>query len=116
MSDVVDSCPFWTIHSLQCVHLMQVILSDGDLSTLSNMKLNLKLNQLSAETYVLERFGEDPNTVSSSFSSFIFVTTFLSRQLISLKSCAYFMFILFIVFLFNVNMPNSIIKRQWNNY
>jgi hypothetical protein len=46
---------------------MQVILSDGDLSTLSNMKLNLKLNQLSAETDVLERFGEDPNTVSSSF-------------------------------------------------
>jgi hypothetical protein len=67
VSDVVDSCPFWTIHSLQRVHLMQVILSDGDLSTLSNMKLNLKLNQLSAETDVLERFGEDPNTVSSSF-------------------------------------------------
>ena len=67
MSDVVDSCPFWTIHSLQFVHVMQVILSDGDLSTLSNMKLNLKLNQLGAETDVLERFGEDPNTVSSSF-------------------------------------------------
>jgi len=28
---------------------MQVILSDGDLSTLSNMKLNLKMNQMSTE-------------------------------------------------------------------
>lgn len=66
MPDVVDTCLFWIIHSLY-VHLMQVILSDGDLSALSNMKINLELNQLSAETDVLKRFGEDPNTVSSSF-------------------------------------------------
>ena len=65
--DVVDTCLFWIIHSLQYVHLMQVILSDGDLSALSNMKINLELNHLSAENDVLERFGEDPNTVSSSF-------------------------------------------------
>lgn len=47
------------------MHLIQVILSDGGLSTLANMKLNLELNQLSAETDVPERFGEDPNMVRS---------------------------------------------------
>ncbi|KAJ6682951.1 S-ADENOSYL-L-METHIONINE-DEPENDENT METHYLTRANSFERASE SUPERFAMILY PROTEIN [Salix koriyanagi] len=47
---------------LSHVKASQVILSDGDLSALSNMKINLELNQLSAETDVLKRFGEDPNT------------------------------------------------------
>lgn len=47
---------------LSHVKASQVILSDGDLSALSNMKINLELNQLSAETDVLKRFCEDPNT------------------------------------------------------
>lgn len=47
------------------MHLIQVILSDGGLPTLANMKLNLELNQLSVETDVPERFGEDPNKVRS---------------------------------------------------
>ncbi|KAJ6775339.1 S-ADENOSYL-L-METHIONINE-DEPENDENT METHYLTRANSFERASE SUPERFAMILY PROTEIN [Salix purpurea] len=50
---------------LSHVKASQVILSDGDLSALSNMKINLELNQLSAETDVLKRFGEDPNTVKA---------------------------------------------------
>ncbi|KAG5244873.1 branched-chain-amino-acid aminotransferase protein [Salix suchowensis] len=50
---------------LSHVKASQVILSDGDLSALSNMKINLELNQLSAETNVLKRFGEDPNTVKA---------------------------------------------------
>lgn len=76
--DVADSCLFWAIQS-QYVHLIQVILSDGGLPTLANMKLNLELNQLSAETDVPERFGEDPNKVRSRWSC-ISVTIFLSSH------------------------------------
>lgn len=43
---------------------MQVILSDGDLSTLANMKLNLELNQLRADTGKPERSVQDLNVVS----------------------------------------------------
>lgn len=43
--------------------LIQVILSDGDMSTLANMKLNLELNNLRVETDVLETIRE-PNKVS----------------------------------------------------
>ena len=111
--DVVDTCLFWIIHSLQYVHLIQVILSDGDLSTLSNMKINLELNQLSAETNVLERFGEDRNTVSSSFWSFILDTTLTAN--FSKELCLFYAYFI-LVLLFNVNMPNAIIQKQWNNY
>lgn len=46
------------------MHLVQVMLSDGDLSSLENMKLNLGLNQLSTRVDTLER-GDDPNLVCS---------------------------------------------------
>ena len=41
----------------------QVILSDGDLSTLANMKFNLELNHLNVEDDMLQR-NKDPNMVS----------------------------------------------------
>ncbi|KAM5561333.1 hypothetical protein ABKV19_022104 [Rosa sericea] len=44
------------------VKASKVILSDGDLSTLANMKLNLELNHLSVETDMSET-TEDPNMV-----------------------------------------------------
>lgn len=46
------------------MHLVQVMLSDGDLSSLENMKLNLGLNQLSTRVDTLER-SDDPNLVCS---------------------------------------------------
>lgn len=63
---------------------MQVILSDGDLLTLDNMKLNLELNQLSIEPDVLEISSENLNMVSSSYGSLFLsvVTIFPGRQLI----------------------------------
>jgi hypothetical protein len=43
----------------------KVILSDGDLSTLANMKLNLGLNQLGSTTdEFIQRTPQDPNSVS----------------------------------------------------
>ena len=50
---------------VKLVHLMQVILSDGDMSTLANMKLNLELNQLRIETGAPGRSNEDQNAVSA---------------------------------------------------
>lgn len=46
------------------MHLVQVMLSDGDLSSLENMKLNLGLNQLSTRVDTLER-SDDANLVCS---------------------------------------------------
>ncbi|CAI8615487.1 unnamed protein product [Vicia faba] len=40
------------------VKASEVILSDGDLSTLANMKLNLELNNLNVETDTLQRNGD----------------------------------------------------------
>lgn len=42
----------------------QVMLSDGDLSSLENMKVNLGLNQLSTRVDTSER-SDDPNVVCS---------------------------------------------------
>lgn len=50
---------------------MQVILSDGDLSTLANMKLNLEKNGLNTETNLPEASIENQNVVSSSHGHFI---------------------------------------------
>ncbi|CAL5194700.1 unnamed protein product [Lathyrus oleraceus] len=44
------------------VKASEVILTDGDLSTLANMKLNLELNNLNVETDALQR-NEDTSTV-----------------------------------------------------
>ncbi|XP_027353438.1 protein-lysine N-methyltransferase EEF2KMT [Abrus precatorius] len=44
------------------VKASKVILSDGDLSTLANMKFNLELNHLNVETDMLQR-NEDPSMV-----------------------------------------------------
>ncbi|GLT94996.1 hypothetical protein SLE2022_127030 [Rubroshorea leprosula] len=41
----------------------KVILSDGDLSTLANMKLNLEMNQLNTETTLSETTSENPRVV-----------------------------------------------------
>lgn len=46
---------------------MQVILSDGDLSTLGNMKSNLELNQLNAETLMPQKAFYNLNWVSNSY-------------------------------------------------
>lgn len=46
------------------IHMMQVILSDGDLSTLANMKVNLELNQLKSTTDSIESTTQDLNSVS----------------------------------------------------
>lgn len=43
---------------------MKVILSDGDLSTLSNMKINLDLNQIESNTDLEEEMLRDPIMVS----------------------------------------------------
>ncbi|MBA0710056.1 hypothetical protein Golax_025057 [Gossypium laxum] len=48
-----------------------VILSDGDLSTLANMKLNLEKNRLNTETNLPETSIENQNVVSSSHGHFI---------------------------------------------
>ncbi|KAM7511749.1 hypothetical protein LguiB_010624 [Lonicera macranthoides] len=45
------------------VKASKVILSDGDLSTLANMKVNLELNQLSSTTDLIERTTQDLNSV-----------------------------------------------------
>lgn len=45
------------------VEASKVILSDGGLSTLMNMKLNLELNNFSIETDRQERTSEDSNTI-----------------------------------------------------
>uniref|UniRef100_A0A2N9ECW3 FAM86 N-terminal domain-containing protein n=1 Tax=Fagus sylvatica TaxID=28930 RepID=A0A2N9ECW3_FAGSY len=47
------------------VEASKVILSDGGLSTLMNMKLNLELNNFSIETDRQERTSEDSNTYAS---------------------------------------------------
>ena len=47
------------------VNLMQVVLSDGDLSSLTNMALNLEQNQLSASTDLSERNSQNPSLVRS---------------------------------------------------
>ncbi|KAA8545076.1 hypothetical protein F0562_019825 [Nyssa sinensis] len=47
------------------VKASKVILSDGDLSSLANMKLNLELNQLRTRTDFPERATQNPNTVQS---------------------------------------------------
>ncbi|KAL5768464.1 hypothetical protein ACOSP7_015010 [Xanthoceras sorbifolium] len=49
--------------SLARVKASKVILTDGDLSTLANMRSNLELNQLSTEIDAPERFVEDKNMV-----------------------------------------------------
>lgn len=43
---------------------MQVILSEGDLSSLANMKLNLELNQLNSRMDDPGSTAQDPNLVS----------------------------------------------------
>lgn len=58
------------------VYLMQVILTDGDLSTLANLRSNLELNQLSNETDLSERIVEDLDVVS--FISLFVVLAFSS--------------------------------------
>lgn len=52
-----------------------MILSDGGLSTLMNMKLNLELNNFSIETDRQERTSEDSNTVSDGFFFFLWIST-----------------------------------------
>ncbi|KAK8698130.1 hypothetical protein V6N13_114260 [Hibiscus sabdariffa] len=51
------------------VKASKVILSDGDLSTLANMKLNLEKNQLNTEIDLLETNIENHNVVSSHWSN-----------------------------------------------
>ncbi|MBA0854413.1 hypothetical protein Goshw_030119 [Gossypium schwendimanii] len=53
------------------VKASKVILSDGDLSTLANMKLNLEKNRLNTETNLPETSIENQNVVSSSHGHFI---------------------------------------------
>ncbi|MBA0633575.1 hypothetical protein Godav_000094 [Gossypium davidsonii] len=53
------------------VKASKVILSDGDLSTLANMKLNLEKNRLITETNLPEPSIENQNVVSSSHGHFI---------------------------------------------
>ncbi|MBA0680860.1 hypothetical protein Goari_012537 [Gossypium aridum] len=53
------------------VKASKVILSDGDLSTLANMKLNLEKNRLNTETNLPEPSIENQNVVSSSHGHFI---------------------------------------------
>ncbi|XP_073114168.1 uncharacterized protein [Elaeis guineensis] len=48
---------------LKHVGASKVILSDGDMSTLENMKLNLELNHLASETMASQRICENPNMV-----------------------------------------------------
>ncbi|CAI0551106.1 unnamed protein product, partial [Linum tenue] len=50
-------------------HSVQVILSDGDLSTLANMKLNLGLNHTSTTMDVLEKCDKELNLVKSDIGS-----------------------------------------------
>lgn len=50
---------------LDMVLVMQVILSDGDHLTLTNMKLNLEMNKMSGETNLPGKAIEDQNKVSS---------------------------------------------------
>ncbi|XP_077240639.1 S-adenosyl-L-methionine-dependent methyltransferases superfamily protein [Tasmannia lanceolata] len=45
----------------------KIILSDGDLSSLANMKLNLEMNQLSAETKMSQRTFQYPNLVECKY-------------------------------------------------
>lgn len=51
-------------HPLKNLWLTQVILSDGDLSTLMNMKRNLEYNNLNIGTAGPGRVTEGPNMVS----------------------------------------------------
>lgn len=44
-----------------------MILTDGDLLTLSNMKLNLERNHLNYEDELLKQHGEAESSVSRSF-------------------------------------------------
>ncbi|TYI70887.1 hypothetical protein E1A91_D08G254800v1 [Gossypium mustelinum] len=53
------------------VKASKVILSDGDLSTLANMKLNLEKNRLNTETNLPEPSIENQNVVSSSHGHII---------------------------------------------
>ncbi|XP_026660799.1 putative uncharacterized protein DDB_G0277003 isoform X2 [Phoenix dactylifera] len=48
---------------LKHVGASKVILTDGDMSTLANMKLNLELNHLASETMASQRTYESPNMV-----------------------------------------------------
>ncbi|KAG5549266.1 hypothetical protein RHGRI_014577 [Rhododendron griersonianum] len=59
LSEFILSCPE-IFSNKSC---FEVMLSDGDLSSLENMKLNLGLNQLSTRVDTLER-SDDPNLVT----------------------------------------------------
>ncbi|CAI0391976.1 unnamed protein product [Linum tenue] len=54
---------------LRSFHLLQVVLSDGDLSTLANMKLNLGLNNISTRMDALEKCDKELNLVKSDTGS-----------------------------------------------
>lgn len=49
---------------------MQVLLSDGDLATLANMKLNLEMNHLNTGTDLPETSIENRDVVSSILGDF----------------------------------------------
>ncbi|OVA04428.1 Nicotinamide N-methyltransferase-like [Macleaya cordata] len=53
--------------SLAYVKASKVILTDGDLSTLANMKLNLDLNQLNTGTEMSQGTIQDPNLVECKY-------------------------------------------------
>ncbi|XP_057963389.1 uncharacterized protein LOC131154565 isoform X2 [Malania oleifera] len=61
LSEFILSCPE-IFHSKSC---FEVVLSDGDLSTLANMKRNLELNQLSTKIDVSEGISQDPDFLNS---------------------------------------------------
>ncbi|KAL3516148.1 hypothetical protein ACH5RR_023050 [Cinchona calisaya] len=65
-------------------YLMQVVLSDGDLSTLSNMRLNLESNLLSTRSDVPEH-DKDPST-----QIFIFLSAILRihNEMLFLSQCS----------------------------
>lgn len=65
-------------------------MSDGDMSTLANMKHNLELNQLRIGTGVPERSCEDSNVVS--YIATIVLCCFVNRpflELLGLLTAAY---------------------------
>ena len=56
------------------INLIQVMLSDGDLSSLENLKRNLELNQLSPRMDLSERSTEDLDLVRYLFAYLLIST------------------------------------------
>lgn len=73
----------------------QVILSDGDLSTLANMKSNLELNHLNAEFEMAERNKNLSMVSLAAHWIFFFLLFIIPTCLLCLPYC------MFLVFFFN---------------